>query len=89
MNKAEFLNTLKSPFAERYDNFIGGAWTEPLSGKYFDNISPVNGQLICKVARSDEKYIEAAIDAGFDLHVPKPVDFDSLVPIIRRLAAAR
>jgi two-component system, chemotaxis family, CheB/CheR fusion protein len=33
--------------------------------------------------------IEAAIDAGFDLHVPKPVDFDSFVPIIRRLAATR
>jgi CheY-like chemotaxis protein len=31
--------------------------------------------------------IEAAIDAGFDLHVPKPVDFDSFVPIIRRMAA--
>jgi len=30
--------------------------------------------------------VEAAIDAGFDLHVPKPVDFDSFVPIIRRLA---
>jgi two-component system CheB/CheR fusion protein len=33
--------------------------------------------------------VEAAIDAGFDLHVPKPVDFDSFVPIIRRLAATR
>jgi PAS domain S-box-containing protein len=33
--------------------------------------------------------VEAAIDAGFDLHVPKPVDFDSFVPIIRRLADAR
>jgi len=32
--------------------------------------------------------IEAAIDAGFDLHVAKPVDFDSLVPMIRRLASA-
>jgi CheY-like chemotaxis protein len=31
--------------------------------------------------------VEAAIDAGFDLHVPKPVDFDSFVPLIRRLAA--
>jgi len=30
--------------------------------------------------------IETAIDAGFDLHVPKPVDFDSFVPIIRRMA---
>jgi CheY-like chemotaxis protein len=34
-------------------------------------------------ARSD---IETAIDAGFDLHVPKPVDFDTFVPIIRRQA---
>jgi signal transduction histidine kinase/ActR/RegA family two-component response regulator len=34
-------------------------------------------------SRSD---VEAAIDAGFDLHVPKPVDFDSFVPIIRRLS---
>ena len=30
--------------------------------------------------------IEAAIDAGFDLHVPKPVDLDAFVPIIRRMA---
>jgi signal transduction histidine kinase/ActR/RegA family two-component response regulator len=30
--------------------------------------------------------IEAAIDAGFDLHVPKPIDFDSFVPIVRRIA---
>jgi signal transduction histidine kinase/ActR/RegA family two-component response regulator len=33
--------------------------------------------------------VEAAIDAGFDLHVPKPVDFESFVPIIRRLSATR
>ncbi len=29
--------------------------------------------------------VEAAIDAGFDLHVPKPIDFDAFVPIIRRM----
>jgi signal transduction histidine kinase/ActR/RegA family two-component response regulator len=28
----------------------------------------------------------AALDAGFDAHVPKPVDFDSLVPMIRDLS---
>jgi len=28
----------------------------------------------------------AALDAGFDLHVPKPVDFDTFVPLVRRLA---
>jgi signal transduction histidine kinase/ActR/RegA family two-component response regulator len=31
--------------------------------------------------------VETAIDAGFDLHVAKPVDFDSFVPVVRRLAA--
>jgi signal transduction histidine kinase len=30
--------------------------------------------------------IEAAMDAGFDLHVPKPVDFNTFVPMVRRLA---
>jgi signal transduction histidine kinase/CheY-like chemotaxis protein len=30
--------------------------------------------------------VAAAMDAGFDLHVPKPVDFDTFVPLVRRLA---
>jgi signal transduction histidine kinase len=30
--------------------------------------------------------VEAAMDAGFDLHVPKPVDFNTFVPMVRRLA---
>src|SRR5262249_45347114 len=30
--------------------------------------------------------VEAALDAGFDLHVPKPVDFNTFVPLIRGLA---
>jgi CheY-like chemotaxis protein len=32
--------------------------------------------------------IEAAMDAGFDLHVPKPLDFNTFVPLVRRLADA-
>ena len=64
MNKVEFLNTLKVPFAQQYENFIGGKWTPPLSGRYFDTISPVTGQVICKVARSDAKDVEAALDAA-------------------------
>ena len=36
------------------------------------------------VSRSD---VAAAMDAGFDLHVAKPVDFDSFVPLVQRLAA--
>ncbi len=30
--------------------------------------------------------VDAAMNAGFDLHVPKPVDFDTFVPLVRRLA---
>jgi signal transduction histidine kinase/ActR/RegA family two-component response regulator len=33
--------------------------------------------------------VAAAMAAGFDLHVPKPVDFDTFVPMVRRLAALR
>jgi signal transduction histidine kinase/CheY-like chemotaxis protein len=29
--------------------------------------------------------VAAAMSAGFDLHVPKPVDFDTFVPLVRRL----
>jgi CheY-like chemotaxis protein len=36
------------------------------------------------VSKSD---VEAALNAGFDLHIAKPVDFDSFVPMVRRLAA--
>src|SRR5215510_12836379 len=64
MNKPEFVTTTKPPFAERYDNFIGGKWVAPKSGKYFDNSSPVTGQVVCKIARSDAQDIEAALDAA-------------------------
>ncbi len=64
MNKPEFLTSTKPPFAERYDNFIGGKWVAPKAGKYFDNTSPVTGQVVCKIARSDAQDIEAALDAA-------------------------
>ena len=64
MNKPEFLTTSTNPFAERYDNFIGGKWVAPSAGRYFDNPSPVTGKVVCKVARSDAQDIEAALDAA-------------------------
>ena len=56
--------TLTSPFAARYDNFIGGRWVAPRSGRYFDNISPITGKTIGQIARSDAADIEAALDAA-------------------------
>ena len=64
MNKAEFSRTARVPFENRYGNFIGGKWVEPRSGKYFENLSPVNGRLLCEVARSDAADVEAALDAA-------------------------
>ena len=48
----------------RYDNFIGGQWVAPADGKYFSNISPVDGQPICDIARSTAKDIDKALDAA-------------------------
>lgn len=48
----------------RYQNFIGGEWTEPRKGNYFDNPSPVNGQKFCEVPRSTAEDIELALDAA-------------------------
>ncbi|MBQ9351405.1 MULTISPECIES: aldehyde dehydrogenase [unclassified Phyllobacterium] len=64
MNKVEFNRTIRPNFKKRYGNFIGGKFVEPKSGRYFDNTSPVNGQVLCEIARSDASDVEAALDAA-------------------------
>src|SRR6202051_4242891 len=59
---------IEIPFHNLYGNFIGGTWVPPVSGRYFDNISPVDGRLLCRVPRSDIADVEAALDAA---HVAK------------------
>jgi aldehyde dehydrogenase len=61
---ADKTAALVSPFAKRYDNFIGGKWVAPVAGRYFDNVSPINGKVVCQVARSDEADINLALDAA-------------------------
>ena len=63
--------TAMLPFVERhvdfksqYDNFIGGEWVKPVKGQYFDNISPVNGEVFTQAARSTKEDIELALDAA-------------------------
>ncbi|GLB52358.1 aldehyde dehydrogenase [Neptunitalea chrysea] len=55
-------------FKEHYDNFIGGQWVAPVKGEYFDNTSPINGQLIAKAARSTKEDIELALDAAHEAY---------------------
>ncbi|MBY4675842.1 acetaldehyde dehydrogenase ExaC [Marinobacterium arenosum] len=51
-------------FKSRYDNFIGGEWVAPVKGEYFQNTTPVTGQVICEVPRSTAEDIELALDAA-------------------------
>ncbi len=67
---SDFLTTTaqaltKPKFKDQYDNFIGGKWTPPANGEYFDNFSPVDGASFTKVARSTEDDIKMAIDAAW------------------------
>ena len=66
--KSPLLDTshlkVKFPYKEKYGNYIGGKFVDPKSGKYFDNVSPINNEVICSVPRSDAKDVEAALDAA-------------------------
>jgi len=64
MNQPALNIATKAPFAKRTDNFIGGDWRAPASGRYFDNVSPITGQSVGEVARSDAADIEVALDAA-------------------------
>lgn len=48
----------------RYANYIGGRWVPPVNGRYFENVTPITGKVICEVPRSDEQDVEAALDAA-------------------------
>jgi len=51
-------------FKDKYDNYIGGKWTPPVRGQYFENVTPVTGKVFTEVARSTEEDIELALDAA-------------------------
>ncbi|MEK3934689.1 aldehyde dehydrogenase [Sporosarcina sp. FSL W7-1349] len=51
-------------FKKRYDNYIGGKWTAPVNGLYFENVTPVTGKKFTEVARSTAEDIELALDAA-------------------------
>lgn len=58
-------NILKRPeFKSHYDNYINGQWTAPVNGKYFDNISPIDGKVFTKAAHSSKEDLELAVNAA-------------------------
>ena len=49
----------------RYDNFIGGQWVAAdARASYFENRTPITGELVCEIARSTAEDIEKALDAA-------------------------
>ncbi|MFI5530871.1 aldehyde dehydrogenase family protein [Kitasatospora sp. NPDC051853] len=51
-------------FRPRYEHWIGGTFTPPVRGGYFENPTPVTGRTFCEVARGTSEDIEAALDAA-------------------------
>src|SRR6201987_151862 len=49
---------------KQYQNYIGGEWTKPASGSYFENVTPVTGQVLCEIPRSNASDIDKALDAA-------------------------
>ena len=61
----EALETLrKAGVRSRYENYIGGKWTPPTTGRYFVSHSPINAEPICEFARSGVEDVEKALDAA-------------------------
>jgi aldehyde dehydrogenase len=54
----------KVSFKKRYENYINGEWVAPIAGQYFENVTPVTGEVFCQVARSTKDDIELAITAA-------------------------
>jgi len=60
-------NLVKRPeFKTHYDNYIGGKFTSPVNGKYFDNISPIDGKVYTKAAHSSKEDLELAVNAAHE-----------------------
>ena len=50
--------------AERYGNYIGGRFVEPVDGRYRPDRTPVTDEVICEVADSTPADVELALDAA-------------------------
>ncbi len=54
----------KIVYKPQYHNFIGGQWVAPVKGQYFDVVSPINGKVYTRAARSTAEDVELALDAA-------------------------
>ncbi len=65
MSTEEKVQPLSKPqYKAQYENFIGGEWIAPKSEEYFENVSPVDGEVLTRIPRSNEEDVELAIQAA-------------------------
>ncbi|WP_086819422.1 aldehyde dehydrogenase family protein [Allokutzneria sp. NRRL B-24872] len=51
-------------YRSRYDHFIGGEYVPPAKGQYFENPSPVTGEVFTEIARGTAEDVDRALDAA-------------------------
>lgn len=56
---------VKPAFKDQYENYIGGEWVPPVQARYFDNVSPIDGNAFTRIARSTAEDVEKALDAAW------------------------
>lgn len=54
---------------DKYQNFIGGKWVDPKNGEFFDNGSPVTGEVYAKIPRSTKEDVDEAVKAAHKAQV--------------------
>jgi len=54
----------KVEYKRQYDNFINGRFVAPVKGEYFDVVTPIDGAVYTRAARSGAEDIELALDAA-------------------------
>jgi len=58
----------KPVFKKTYENYIGGKWVAPIDGEYFEDKSPVDGSVIARVPRSNNKDIDLAVKSAWSAY---------------------
>jgi len=53
-------------FKEQYENYIGGKWVAPVDGNYFEDTSPIDGELVTRIPQSTSKDIDLAVAAAWE-----------------------
>ncbi len=65
MDMAEIANLgIANPYKKQYGNYIGGQWVPPVDGQYFENSSPINGQVFTSCRVPTTRNVNAALDAA-------------------------